>query len=72
MAKLTKSATLSALAAKTGLVLDAYFSGTKVKWLLDNVPGARARAEAGALAAGTIDSWLMYRLTGGAVHVTDR
>ncbi|HEX7633817.1 MAG TPA: glycerol kinase GlpK [Noviherbaspirillum sp.] len=54
---------------KTGLVLDAYFSGTKVKWLLDNVPGARARAERGELAFGTIDSWLIYKLCGA--HVTD-
>jgi glycerol kinase len=54
---------------KTGLVLDAYFSGTKVKWILDNVPGARARAERGELAFGTIDSWLIYKLCGA--HVTD-
>jgi glycerol kinase len=59
------------ITAKTGLVLDAYFSGTKLKWLLDNVPGARARAEAGELAFGTIDSWLVWQLTGGRVHVTD-
>lgn len=57
--------------SRTGLVLDAYFSGTKVQWLLDNVDGARARAEAGELAFGTIDSYLVWRLTGGAVHVTD-
>ena len=57
--------------AKTGLVLDAYFSGTKVAWLLDNVAGARERAEAGELAFGTIDSWLVHKLTGGALHVTD-
>ena len=56
---------------KTGLVVDAYFSGTKLEWLLDNVPGARARAEAGELAFGTVDSWLVYQLTGGRVHVTD-
>ena len=54
---------------KTGLVIDAYFSGPKIKWLLDNVPGARARAERGELAFGTIDSWLVYRLCGA--HVTD-
>jgi glycerol kinase len=54
---------------KTGLVVDAYFSGTKLKWLLDNVPGARARAERGELAFGTIDAWLIYKLTGA--HVTD-
>jgi len=58
-------------AAKTGLVLDAYFSGTKLKWLLDHVPGARARSEAGELAFGTIDSWLVWNLTRGAVHATD-
>jgi glycerol kinase len=56
---------------KTGLVLDAYFSGTKIAWLLDHVPGARARAEAGELAFGTIDSFLLWRLTGGRVHATD-
>ncbi|HSV78565.1 MAG TPA: glycerol kinase GlpK [Ramlibacter sp.] len=56
---------------KTGLVIDAYFSATKLEWLLDNVPGARARAENGELAFGTIDSWLVYQLTGGRVHVTD-
>jgi glycerol kinase len=56
---------------KTGLVIDAYFSGTKLEWLLDNVPGARARAEAGELAFGTIDSWLVWNLTGGRVHATD-
>ena len=59
------------IAAKTGLVVDAYFSGTKVKWLLDNVAGARARAERGELAFGTIDSWLVFQLTGGRTHVTD-
>jgi glycerol kinase len=56
---------------KTGLVVDAYFSGTKLKWILDNVAGARQRAEAGQLAFGTVDSWLAWKLTGGAVHVTD-
>ena len=55
----------------TGLVIDAYFSGTKIAWVLDNVPGARARAERGELAAGTIDTWLIWNLTGGKVHVTD-
>ena len=57
--------------ARTGLVIDAYFSGSKVRWLLDNVPGARARAERGELAFGTIDSWLVWKLTGGARHVID-
>ena len=56
---------------KTGLVLDAYFSATKLEWLLDQVPGARARAEAGELAFGTIDSWLIWNLTQGRVHATD-
>jgi glycerol kinase len=56
---------------KTGLVLDAYFSGTKVRWILDHVEGARAKAEAGELAFGTIDSWLLWNLTGGRVHATD-
>jgi glycerol kinase len=57
--------------AKTGLVLDPYFSATKLAWILDEVPGARQRAEAGELAFGTVDSWLVWRLTGGARHVTD-
>ncbi|MFO1047393.1 MAG: glycerol kinase GlpK [Geminicoccaceae bacterium] len=57
--------------ARTGLVIDAYFSGTKLAWLLDNVPGARRAAENGALAFGTIDSFLLWRLTGGRVHATD-
>ena len=56
---------------KTGLVIDPYFSGTKVKWLLDNVTGLRERAERGEIAFGTIDSWLVWRLTGGKAHVTD-
>ena len=56
---------------KTGLVIDAYFSGTKLKWLLDNVPGARAAAGRGELAFGTVDTWLMWQLTGGAVHASD-
>jgi glycerol kinase len=61
----------AAFARKTGLLLDAYFSGTKLEWLLDNVAGARRRAEAGELAFGTVDSWLVWNLTGGASHVTD-
>src|SRR5215471_7759571 len=56
---------------RTGLLLDPYFSGTKLAWLLDNVPGARQRAERGELAFGTVDSWLVWKLTEGAVHVTD-
>ena len=59
------------VSSKTGLVLDPYFSGTKVKWILDNVPGARARAERGELAFGTVDSWLIWHLTSGQKHVTD-
>jgi glycerol kinase len=61
----------SLVRAKTGLVLDAYFSGTKIRWLLDEVPGARARAERGDLAFGTVDAWLIWKLTGGRVHATD-
>ncbi|WP_394755605.1 glycerol kinase GlpK [Rhodoferax sp.] len=57
--------------AKTGLLVDAYFSGTKLKWLLDHVPGARVQAEHGELAFGTIDSWLIWQLTHGTVHATD-
>ncbi len=56
---------------KTGLLVDAYFSGTKLKWILDNVPRARQQAENGELAFGTVDSWLMWQLTGGTVHATD-
>jgi len=56
---------------RTGLVIDAYFSGSKVAWILDNVPGARARAEAGKLAFGTVDSWLVWQLTSNSTHVTD-
>jgi len=56
---------------KTGLVIDAYFSGSKIRWLLDNVAGARERADRGELAFGTVDSWLIYKLTAGALHITD-
>ena len=56
---------------RTGLVLDAYFSGTKIAWMLDHVPGARRRAERGELAFGTVDAWLVWKLTGGRVHATD-
>ena len=56
----------------TGLVPDAYFSATKIKWILDHVPGAREKAEAGELLFGTVDTWLVWKLTGGKVHVTDR
>ncbi len=56
---------------RTGLLVDAYFSGMKLQWILNNVPGARQQAQAGELAFGTVDSWLMWQLTGGAVHATD-
>jgi len=59
------------IAEKTGLIVDAYFSGSKIAWILDNVPGARGRAEQGRLAFGTVDSWLVWNLTGGTVHITD-
>ena len=58
--------------ARTGLIADAYFSGPKIAWLLDSVPGARARAQAGELVAGTVDTWLLAQLSGGALHATDR
>ena len=60
-----------AIREKTGLVVDAYFSGTKYQWILDHVPGARARAERGELLCGTVDSWLLWHLTGGKVHACD-
>lgn len=67
-----KSAKLSGkIQEKTGLIIDAYFSATKLKWILDNVEGARARAENGELAFGTIDTWLTWKLTNGEIHVTD-
>ena len=56
---------------KTGLIIDAYFSATKLKWILDNVPGARKKAANGDLAFGTIDTWLAWKLSGGALHITD-
>src|ERR1700722_7929652 len=70
-ARLKKDGIEDLVRRRTGLLLDPYFSGTKVAWLLDNVPGARARAERGELAFGTIDSFLLWRLTGGRVHATD-
>ena len=60
-----------AITAKTGLIIDPYFSGTKVAWILDHVPGARERAERGELLFGTVDCYLLWRLTGGKVHATD-
>jgi glycerol kinase len=68
---LEESGAGEAVASRTGLVIDPYFSATKLKWILDNVPGARARAERGELAFGTIDTWLIWRLTSGKYHVTD-
>lgn len=69
--RLRKDGLADKVQARTGLVVDAYFSASKICWLLENVPGARAGAEAGHLAFGTVDSWLLWRLTGGAVHATD-
>lgn len=69
--ELKKQGLVDEFKEKTGLVIDAYFSGTKVKWILDNVEGARDKAEKGQLLFGTIDSWLIWKLTGGKVHVTD-
>ncbi len=62
---------VDAFRAKTGLVIDAYFSGTKLRWLLDNIPGARTRAERGELLFGTVETWLIWKLTRGRVHITD-
>ena len=70
-AELRSAGHAETLQTRTGLVLDPYFSATKIAWVLDHVDGARARAEAGELAFGTVDSWLIWRLTGGAVHATD-
>jgi glycerol kinase len=69
--KLVEAGHEAMVTERTGLRIDPYFSGTKIAWLLDNVPGARRRAEAGELAFGTVDSFLLWRLTGGAVHATD-
>ena len=70
-AELRERGLADSIRAKTGLLVDAYFSGTKLKWLLDHVPGARAMADNGELAFGTMDSWLIWNLTGGRVHATD-
>ena len=70
-ARLERDGAAELVRARTGLVIDPYFSGTKVAWLLDHVDGLRARAEDGAIAFGTIDSWLLWKLTGGRAHVTD-
>ncbi len=69
--RLKKAGKAALIRRKTGLVVDAYFSGTKLQWILQNVPGAKARAAKGELAFGTVDSWLVWNLTGGRVHVTD-
>lgn len=69
--KLSKEGYDEIIKEKTGLLIDAYFSGTKIKWILDNVPGVRERAEKGELLAGTIDTWLIWKLSGGKAHVTD-
>ncbi|MCX6913077.1 MAG: glycerol kinase GlpK [Verrucomicrobia bacterium] len=69
--KLKRDGHVDLITSKTGLVLDAYFSGSKIRWLLDHVPGARERARHGELAFGTIDTWLLWKLTGGALHLTD-
>lgn len=69
--KLKAEGLIDTIREKTGLIIDAYFSGTKIKWILDNVPGARQRAEKGKLRFGNVDSWLVWRLTRGEVHVTD-
>jgi glycerol kinase len=69
--RLRRRGLASTIRRKTGLVVDAYFSATKVQWLLENVPGARARARQGRLAFGTVDSWLVWNLTGGRQHLTD-
>ncbi len=70
--EMTRDGHAAHIAERTGLVLDAYFSGSKIAWILENVPEARSRAEAGELAFGTVDTWLIYRLTGGRAFVIDR
>ncbi|MBI3492374.1 MAG: glycerol kinase GlpK [Acidobacteria bacterium] len=69
--RLKKDGAGDTVQAKTGLLIDAYFSASKIRWILDNVPGARARADAGKLAFGTVDTWLVWKLTGHQRHVTD-
>ena len=69
--QLRREGLVEMIRSKTGLILDAYFSATKIKWILDNVPGARKRADEGKLMFGTVDTWLMWRLTRGEIHVTD-
>ena len=69
--KLVSEGWVDTIRQKTGLVIDPYFSGTKIRWILENVPGAREKAERGALLFGTVETWLIWKLTGGQVHVTD-
>ena len=69
--KLTRAGHAERIQEISGLVIDAYFSGSKIRWMLDNIEGARERAERGELAFGTIDSWLVWNLTGGRLHLTD-
>ena len=68
---LKKQGLTETIRSKTGLVIDAYFSGSKIRWILDNVKGARKKAEEGKLAFGTVDSWLVWKFTRGRVHATD-
>src|ERR1700684_1924112 len=69
--RLAASPEAAGITRKTGLVIDAYFSASKIRWILENVPGARERARDGGLLFGTIDTWLIWKLTNGAVHATD-
>ena len=69
--QLAEQGLVDTIRSKTGLVIDPYFSGTKIRWILEHVPGARAQADAGELLFGTIETWLIWKLTGGSVHVTD-
>ena len=69
--RLTRDGWVDTIRSKTGLVIDPYFSGTKVRWILENVPGAREKAEKGDLLFGTVETWLIWKLTGGRIHVTD-
>ncbi|MBQ5866496.1 MAG: glycerol kinase, partial [Oscillospiraceae bacterium] len=69
--QLMKGGWVEKIRSKTGLVIDPYFSGTKVRWILENIPGAKEKAEKGELLFGTVETWLIWKLTGGKVHVTD-
>ena len=70
-AELAQSSAAADITRRTGLVIDAYFSGSKIRWILENVPGARQKARDGELLFGNVDTWLIWKLTNGAVHVTD-